>query len=357
MPSAPVVDVDVHLSETPGDLAPYCDLPWRKVLTEPGGLPPWSVKSALHPYLGSRREPERPAQSPDELSERLAERGVDLAVLLPGALVKLGVLPTAAYATALGRAYHRWLVDRWLGRVDRGYGALLAVPQDPEDAARQIDEYAGHERIRAVVLPVAGVDPLWGARRYDPIYAAAEAAGLPVILHGGSELMLPTVPHAITQLGSQFEQLVLSHPMLAMANLLHMVGTGVLARFPNLRVVFLEAGISWLPHLMLRMDKEYNENRRDVPFYTDRVSMWVKRQVWVGTQPMEFGADSRVLDDLIRISFGMEHVLYASHWPNADHDAPDRVAAGIVGEEARRKVLGENAVELFGLRAVPAASV
>src|SRR3712207_6908433 len=36
---------------------------------------------------------------------------------------------------------------------------------------------------RSVYLPCAGLDPLWGHRRYDPIYEAAEAADLPILLH------------------------------------------------------------------------------------------------------------------------------------------------------------------------------
>ena len=27
-----VVDCDVHVHESPGDLPPYCDMPWRKAL-------------------------------------------------------------------------------------------------------------------------------------------------------------------------------------------------------------------------------------------------------------------------------------------------------------------------------------
>jgi uncharacterized protein len=345
----PIVDVQVHLDPSPAELAAYCDLPWQKVLTESGRIPPWSVTGALHPFLGDRPIPAAPARSPSELAERLAERGVDLALLLPGPLVKLGTLPTAAYASALARAYNRWLAEIWLGRVEAGYGAMIVSPRDPDGMAREIERYAGHEGIRAILLPVAGVDPLWGDRRYDPIYAAAESAGLPVVLHGGAELTLPGVPHLSTQLANEFEQVALSHPLMAMANLVHMVGTGVLARFPTLRFVFLEAGISWLPHMLLRMDKEYNENRRDVPYYTDRVSKWIQRQVWVGTQPIERGASVRDLDDLIRISVGIEHVLYGSNWPHADHDPPGRVAAALADDDARRKVLGENARALFDL--------
>jgi uncharacterized protein len=355
MSMAPVVDVQLHLTPDPKDLAPHCELPWRKVLTEPGGIPPWNASGALHPYVGTRPMAPAPARTPAELSERMGELGVDLAILMPGVMVKIGVLPTAAYQAALARSYNRWLAESWLGQVPGAYGAVLVAPREPEAMAREIEEYAKDERIRAIVLPTACVDPLWGDRRYDPIYVAAESANLPVMLHGVADATLPGAPHLITQLHNEFEQLALSHPLVAMAHLLSMVGTGVFARFPSLRVVFLEAGISWLPHMMLRMDKEYNENRRDVPFYTDRVSKWVRRQVWVGTQPMETTGDNRHLDDLVRIGCGVDHVLYGSNWPSADYDPPGRVAASLLDDETRRKVLGENALALFGL-AVPEAS-
>jgi predicted TIM-barrel fold metal-dependent hydrolase len=357
MSRATVIDVDLHLAERPADLAPYCDLPWRHVLRD-GSVPPWNQARLVHPFLGvPPPAAPAPARSAAELRERMDGLGVEAALVLPGPLAKLGVLPTDPYAVALASAYNRWLAEAWLADGDRLFGAVIAAPQDPEAASREIERYAAHERVRAVFLPVAGLDPMLGDARYDPIYAAAEAAGHPVVLHSGIELMLPDSPHVITQFSTQLEQLALSHPLMAMGTLVHMVGRGVLARFPELRLVFLESGVSWLGHMMLRMDKEYSENRRDVPFYTDRVSGVIKRQVWVGTQPIERGGSADGLETLIGLSCGVERVLYGSHWPYADFDPPERVAGALASEGARRRVLEENARELFGIPARSGQSV
>ena len=47
-----------------------------------------------------------------------------------------------------------------------------------------------------------------------------------------------------------------------------------------------ESGISWMPFLCNRLDKEYLERRREVPFLTERPSHYVKR-IYVATQPIE----------------------------------------------------------------------
>ena len=92
-------------------------------------------------------------------------------------------IPNAEYALELSRAYNRWLVAEWLREEPGLFGAVLACPQDPVASAREIAEYAREEKIVAVFLPTAGVNPLWGHRRYDPILAAAQEADLPVVLH------------------------------------------------------------------------------------------------------------------------------------------------------------------------------
>ncbi len=353
----PVIDVDFHLAERPADLAPFCDAPWRVAVEAADGLPPWTVRTATHPTYAKRVAPP-PAHTPAALRERMATLGTDAALLLPGPLLKLGILPTPEYATALAAAYNRWLAATWLADADAGntggvYGAVLVAPQEPEAAAREIAAYAGQPGVRAVLLPMAGTQPLLGDRRYDPLYAAAQEADLPVILHGGADLQLPSSPVQPTQFASAFDRAALSQPFVAAAHLVSIVGAGALARFPGLRLVFLEAGMVWLAHLSLRMDKEYNENHRDIPFYTDRVSGYLARQVWVGTHPREVAA-AEDLDALARVGVGAGHLVYGSHYPYADHDPPARVLPTLT-EATRRGVMGANAAALFGL-SVPATA-
>lgn len=344
-----IIDVDLHLAERPEDLAPYTDLPWRRVVGEPAPNPPWSLSGSLHPWLGSARETTEPVWTPHDLIGHMDAVGISASIVLPGPLLKLGALPTAAYAAALTRAYNRWLDAKWLGHEGRIHGAIIAAPQDPEDAAREITRAAGHPWVAGVLLPMGGVDPLWGDRRYDAVYAAATDANLPVILHAGGDLLLPGSPNRGTQFASVFEQQAMSHPLAAMANLVSMTGTGVFARFPMLRALFLEAGISWFAHIVLRMDKEYNENRRDIPYYTDRVSAYLRRQVWLGTHPLEAAARPADVGNVIRLSGGVEHIVFGSHWPLADHDAVERVAAAFPDAETRSSVMGGNAAALFGI--------
>jgi predicted TIM-barrel fold metal-dependent hydrolase len=272
---------------------------------------------------------------------------VDLAVLFPDHLLKLPVLPLADYAAALARAYNAWLVDQWTSSHDALLGALVACPQDQDDAAREIERYADDPSIVAVYLPCAGLDPLWGHRRYDPIFDAAQNARLPVLLHAVT-VTSPVFPFNNHGFDTEFARHSTSHTFSILANLVSMVSTGVVVRFPELKIGVTEAGISWMPFLCNRLDKEYLERRREVPFLAERPSHYVKR-VYVATQPIEEPERLRDLVTMMELYDGEDTTVYASDWPHHDFDHPTKLNQVPFSEEQRRKVFGENALELFGI--------
>jgi hypothetical protein len=51
-------------------------------------------------------------------------------------------------------------------------------------------------------------------------------------------------------------------------------------RFPRLRIGVTEAGISWMPFVCNRLDKEYLERRREVPFLTERRATTSSASTW-----------------------------------------------------------------------------
>ena len=231
------------------------------------------------------------------------------------------------------------------------YGVVLASPQNPEAAAREIERYAKEERIVGVYLPTAGVNPLWGHRNYDPIMAAAEAAGLPVCLHSVT-LVSPAFPCQLDQFENHFARQVLSHSFAMMANLTSLIHSGVPARYPKLRVVFTEAGIAWVPYMMWRMDKYYNEYRRMVPFLEKRPSEYMRERMWFATQPIEepddpegSRHDHRPLGwagaDSLRLRLAASRLRSSAH----DHEAAD------AGRSQAARSWVENALELFGIPA------
>ena len=353
-----IVDIDVHVHESPGALAPYCDMPWRVALENVADVPERYLDipgfspggdGTLTARFPSSHEATRMVHTPDQMVSELKEIEVDLAVLFPDHLLKLAVLPQADYAAALARAYNAWLVAEWTSARPELLGAIVACPQDPAAAAAEIERYATEPSVACVYLPCAGLEPLWGHRRYDPIFAAAEAAGLPLLLHAVT-VTSPVFPFNNHGFDTELGRHATSHTFSIMANLVHMITTGVPVRFPGLRVGVTEAGISWMPFLCQRLDKEYLERRREVPFLTERPSHYLK-QVYIATQPIEEPENLRDIVTLMELFDGEDTTMFASDWPHHDFDHPMKLNQVPFTATARRKVFGENALRFLGIDA------
>jgi predicted TIM-barrel fold metal-dependent hydrolase len=351
-----VVDVDVHIDDTPAALAPYCAMPWRKSLEMLAAspqryldIPGFAPNVSVYPPIPGGHA-NRSVHTPRELREGLDLLGIDDAIMLPDHLLLFATLPHVEWATELSHAYNRWLVAEWVKPEEGLYGAIMACPQNPRDSAREIGAHAGATGVVAVYLPTAGLNPLWGHRLYDPILGAAEAAGLPVILHSVS-ILSPVFPANMEQFENNFAKQVIGHSFSMMANMISLVHSGVPVRFPNLKIVYTESGISWVPSMMWRMDRRYDEFRRLVPFLEARPSDYVRRQMWFSTQPLEEpDPPSQLVETMLHV--GTDRILFASDWPHHDFDHPGAVLRLPLTPEQRRGVMGGNAVELFRLPAL-----
>ena len=351
-----IVDADVHVHESPGALAPYCDGPWDVALRNVADVPERYLDipgfspggdGTLTARFPTSHEGTRMVHTPEQMVAELNEIHIDLAVLFPDHLLKLAVLPQAGYAAALARAYNAWLVDQWTSRHAALLGAIVACPQDPDDAAREIERYADDPSIVAVYLPCAGLDPLWGHRRYDPIFDAAQNAGLPVMLHSVT-VTSPVFPFNNHGFDTEFARHATSHTFAILANLVSMVSTGVVVRYPELKIAVTEAGISWMPFLLqpARQGVPRAPPRGPVPH---RAPEPLPQEGLRATQPIEEPERLRDLITLMELYEGEDTTIYASDWPHHDFDHPMKVNQVPFSEAQRRKVFGENALALFGI--------
>jgi len=357
-----IIDADVHAHEQPEQLAPYIDPAWREAienaakvparyLNRPGFSPTGAVGlpgATLPSSRGKARE--EIVWNADQMRRELADLHIDVGVLFPDEFLKIAGIPNPDYAAALGRAYHRWLEEQWVHDDNDLYAVLMAVPHDPDAAVQEIKRYAGHPRFIGVYLPTCQVYPLWGHQKYWKIYEAAQDAGLPVMLHSvsGASWAFPFNTEQMSVISTH----TASHVFAMMANMMSFMEHGVPVRFPDLQIVFCEAGLTWVPFLRMRLDKEYNENRRGWPYYADRPSAYIKK-MWFATQPVEEPVNPRDLVDLIRIYDGEDTTIFASDWPHHDFDHPRAVFNLPISNEAKRKLMGENALRLFPKIRVP----
>jgi len=358
-----IVDGDVHAHEQPEQIAPYVAPRWREAVENAARLPyrylnrpGWSPGAghmlpgaALPGGRGKARE--EIVWSAAQMTQQLAALDIDVGIIFPDHFLKIAAISDGAFAAELARGYHRWLEELWLDPENDLYAAIVAVPHDVDAAVAEIERYAGHPKFVGVFLPTCQVYPLWGHRRYWRIYEVAQEAGLPVMLHSvaGSSWAFPFNTEQHTGIAVH----TASHVFAMMANLMSFMETGVPVRFPRLAIVFSEAGLTWVPFLRMRLDKEYNENRRGWPYYADRPSAYI-RKMWFMTQPVEEPENPRDLVDLIRIYDGEDQTVFASDWPHHDFDHPRAVFDLPVSDLVKQKLMGLNALRLWPRIRVPA---
>ena len=349
-----IVDVDVHVHEDPAQLAEYADPPWDVGLREIAkveeryldlpGLSPRAEYRVPFPGGSHRRQV---ATSAREMREGLEALHVNAAVVFPDHLLSLAMVRDPSFAVTLASSYNQWLYERWLLEEPKLKGALVIAPHDPQAGAAEIRRQGGHREFVCVYMPASGLKILYGHEWYDPVYEAAIETGLPVVIHS-VEAVYPVFPFQLQDFRTSMAVHALAHPLAMVANMVSMIETGVPVRYPELGIAFMEAGTSWVPWVANRLDKEYVERRREVPLLQERPSHYVRR-FYFGTQPIEEPERAADVVSLFELFDGENRAMFASDWPHHDFDHPQYVFGLPFSPEARRKIMGENAIRFFRL--------
>ena len=136
-----------------------------------------------------------------------------------------------------------------------------------------------------------------------------------------------------------------------MSSCVSLVYGGVLERFPELRVVFLEAGCGWVPFWLERMDEHYENglkrNYGASATLSMRPSEYFQRQCYVSAD-----ADESFLPHVIDV-LGDERIVFSTDYPHPDSKFPHAVDSFLgldrVSEESKRRILWDNALDLYGV--------
>jgi predicted TIM-barrel fold metal-dependent hydrolase len=348
-----LVDCDVH-QEMSGweDLRPYLGPAWWERIGSKG--PPFGRRAYEnvrgHIISEDMIDPRsgKAAADPAWVKQELcAKYGVDVGVLTSNVL-GLSSHPNTALSSAVARAYNDWTLDTWVRPHREFKGSIIVAPQDTEGAVAEIERLADDPGIVQVLIFSGAIEP-YGRPRYWPIWEAAERHGLPVAMHSGGE----TIGIAPTStLAGPMTYYVEHHALQtqsAQAHVVSLVMEGVFEKFPRLKFLVIEEGISWVPHIMWRLDKDFKGNRSECPWLKRLPSDYILEQVRFSTQPID---EPRKPEHLLQV-FDMidaEHtLLYASDYPHWDFDNP-KTAFDAVPTDLRRRIFVENALDFYGER-------
>jgi hypothetical protein len=246
-------------------------------------------------------------------------------------------------AAALCGALNEWTARELLDREPRLRASIVIPAHNPALAVAEIERRAGDSRFVQVLLLAMG-EMLLGRRLYWPIYAAAEAHALAVGIHAGS-----TYHHAPMPSGwpaHRVEDYVAQSTAFE-SQLLSLVSEGVFQKFPALKVVLLESGVTWLPTLLWRTNKTWRGVRPEVPWIDRPPAEIVRAHVRLTLQPVDVPrADPGVLARVLAHA-GCEHMLlFSTDYPHWHFDGEDVLPDGL-SEATMRKLLVDNPLETY----------
>jgi predicted TIM-barrel fold metal-dependent hydrolase len=267
-------------------------------------------------------------------------------MMVPDVGIGLSVLGDPTIEMSLIRGYHRLVEDK-VSRHPGRFMALLAVTgTDIENSVEEIKRW-GQSDWAAGVLPFAAVDQPLDHPHMEPIYKAAAEADLP-ILHHSMTWVAPYFPGYRDMDDNRMLARLCSHPWGAMKFMGSMFGSGILDRYPNIRVGILESGVGWLPFWLRRLEEQIEY----VGFTAD-----LKKKVHEYIADGRFCASIEMTEDEDMIKMVMDFVgdgvlMYASDYPHAECEFPESPSKVMAWEsippDSKKKLMWDNAVRFFG---------
>ena len=254
------------------------------------------------------------------------------------------------------RAHNRWLADFCSRHPERRAGIGQIFLNDVDDAIEDVRWIKEHGLRGGILLPTIPPDVDWvkplNHPDYDRLWAVCQDLEVPINCHGG------TGSPSYARVPSSALIMLAEIPMYSRRPLLFLMLSGVFERFPRLRFVMTEQGCSWLPGMLQQLDtilKNVRENQAvgELRFKPEHIlpksaTEYVEQNVWFGISfPQR--ADIEVARSGI---VGLDKFMWGSDYPHDEGTYPyTREALRQVfsdwPEEDLRKILGENAAELY----------
>jgi predicted TIM-barrel fold metal-dependent hydrolase len=283
-----------------------------------------------------------PGSDPDFIeSDLLDQHDIAFAVLnslQAGAMA--AVLTGPDESIVLSSAYNDYFLDGWnLAARPRLRLAMTVPSQDPQAAAAEIRRVGKRREVAAVSLPL--IDVLMGNRYYHPIYAEAEAHGLPILVHvTGTDTVYRGAPTSSGHPENYAERYV-SLSQIGEANFVSLMFSGTLERFPKLKFIFVEFSFAWAVPLMWRIERTWQSLRYDTPWVKKSPWEYLRAHIRFSTQPLDEPRSPTELAQMIAM-LGPEQLLFATDYPHWDNDMPGQ-SLTMLAPEAQRLIFAENA--------------
>lgn len=243
------------------------------------------------------------------------------------------------------RAYHHWMEDYCGAYPDRISGVIVVPARDVKSGLTEMKRWAKSRWPLGLFVYAPYGSPL-DHPDLEPYWAAAQEYDLAVVLHTFT-VMPPYAPGGMDTWGNLWLQRSAAHPWCGMRNMAAIIGSGVMDRYPKLRIGTLEAGHSWLPFWMARIDEHTHSIASALPPLKHLPSEYVLSGRYF--QSIEIPEGLALTQSVIDL-LGEDILMYASDYPHGESWFPkstETVLSWDLSASVKRKLLWDNAVKYY----------
>lgn len=245
-------------------------------------------------------------------------------------------------AAAFARAVNDWVRHEWLDRDPRLRASIVVALNNIDTAVEEVERLAIDRRFVQVLFLASGEQPL-GKSMFWPIYRVAEKHGLTIGIHAGS-----SYHHAPTGSGwpSYYVEDYAATSLAFHMQVGSLIAEGVFVKFPGLKAVMIESGVTWLAPYMWRFSKFWRGVRLEVP-WVDRPPMEILRDhIRFTMQPFDAPDDPQMIERILDQLPSEEMLLFASDFPHWQYEGDAIMPAGFDAGLAR-KVMVDNPLKAY----------
>jgi len=240
------------------------------------------------------------------------------------------------------KAINDLIAAEWLSRDPRLRASIVVPMQDPDLAIEEIERRAGDNRFVSILVLAQG-ETLLGRRHFWPVYQLAEKYKLPLAIHAGTQYR--QAPSSAGWPSHRYEYYFVEAQAFQ-AQILSLIYEGVFGKYPDLKVVLMESGVSWLPAFIWRANKTWRGVRVEVPWVEREPAAIIRDNFRVTMQPFDAPGDAKSVEEIIDQIGSDKMFLFASDYPHWQFDGDDPIPPNLP-QSLVKKMCADNPLETF----------
>jgi predicted TIM-barrel fold metal-dependent hydrolase len=277
--------------------------------------------------------------------EAMDKEGISVQVIYPTLFLAYPLSSNPSLMTALCSSYNRFLSSRLRNNERLKWSAVVNLDDIP-GAAREVREARRLGAVAVMILGTAG-DRMLDDPSLLPFFEAVAEEDLALAIHVGWSC--PALNNLFTHIYPSSVNAFLLPVLLGFSTL---IAGGMLDRFPNLRVGFLEAGCQWIHFVVDRLDHRFKNTLTKIyPQLAPKSELPPVEYIRLGNLYFSAEVEDILLPQVIEL-VGEGQVLFGSDMPHGDRELNagqmllDRED---IDDSAKHKILGDNPRRLYQL--------